>query len=57
MQMTAPTTDVHGGFVLQLQWLRGSDETSVTTAGDGNDIFVADTDTAVVKNDDNWQVS
>jgi len=41
MQMTAPATDVHGGFVLQLKWLRGASpavDVVSSTSADGTSL-------------------
>lgn len=38
--MDAPAADVHGGFVLRLNWLRGATSEAVTTTNDANNIYV-----------------
>ena len=59
VQMDTPAADVHGGFVLRLKWLRGADESDVTssTSGDGTSLFIDRTDaTNVDTSGASWKV-
>lgn len=58
--MKKPAADVHGGFVLQLQWLRGSGQDDVTssTAEDGTNLYIGwgDTTNVDASGDTVWKV-
>ncbi|PRW20926.1 fibronectin type III domain-containing [Chlorella sorokiniana] len=58
IEMNKPDADVHGGFVLRLKWLRGGEESDVTTANDGVNIYIARSDTLNVDTTGStWKIS